>query len=57
MKRRAVSAWLHLSLGTTETALLALTKKNFDFFKVSLHSEILFSLVALPPVFKVCLEI
>lgn len=56
MKRRAVSA-CHLSLGTTETALLALTKKNFDFFKVSLHSEILFSLVALPPVFKVCLEI
>lgn len=57
MKRRAVSAWIHLSLGTTETALLALTKKNFDFFKVSLHSEIVFSLVVLPPVFKVCLEI
>lgn len=57
MKRRAVSAWLHRSLGTTETALLALTKKTLIFFKVSLHSEILFSLVALPPVFKVCLEI
>lgn len=33
MKRRAVSAWLHLSLGTTEKALLALTKKTLIFLK------------------------